>query len=80
MKCKACRKNNSIVIDNSAPLCGKCIARVGQCDVRPGTRVVCETTDECSGVVRRIVDDSLAVIDTRSGEVWIPLAELVAAS
>lgn len=75
-KCKACLKNNSIIIDDSAPLCGQCLNRAGR-GVNVGSRVVCEVDDSCSGSVRRIVD-SLAVIDTNAGrEAWVPVAELV---
>ena len=78
VRCKACNSRRQIVTDTEwTPLCQPCVNRIGL-TIRPGSRVVCQVTDDCSGVVQKIHDGSVAQIETNDGgEAWIPLASLV---
>jgi hypothetical protein len=73
--CLACGKRPADTLAEYPALCKPCINRSGQ-PVKAGDRVVCEVDEGCSGTVGRI-EDGLAVITTKKGEAWVPIAELI---
>jgi hypothetical protein len=79
-KCIACPRGRSISVDEPGvpQLCRSCWDRAGQ-RIRVGSRVVSTEDDASSGIVRKIVDGNIAVIDSDDrGEAWLPTVLLVA--
>ena len=79
-KCIACPRGHSISVDEPGipQLCRSCWDRTGQ-RIRVGSRVVSTEDDTSSGIVRKIEDGNIAVIDCDDGgEAWIPTVLLVA--
>lgn len=82
-QCIACGAADSISIDEDGvpPLCGLCWNRAGE-QIDPGAAVIC-TVDHpgCSGIVRSLVDDYLAIVETYDGrDAHVPFADLVPSS
>jgi hypothetical protein len=79
-KCIACPRGRSVSVDEPGvpPLCRSCWDRAGQ-RIRVGTRVVSTEDDTNVGVIRKIEDGNIAVIDCDDGdEAWIPTVLLIA--
>ncbi len=79
-KCIACPRGRSVSIDEPGvpQLCRSCWDRAGQ-RIRVGSRVVPTEDNTSVGIVRKIEDSNIAVVDCDDGgEAWIPTPLLVA--
>lgn len=76
--CLACGRRPADTLPEWPALCAPCIKRTGQ-HIKPGVRVICESSLGCSGTVDRLVDGGvLAVVRTGNNqETCVPVIELV---
>ena len=75
--CLGCKSDEVATVEEFPALCAPCMARIGD-GIEPGAQVICEVDDSCSGEVKFMADEELAVIETRDGcEAWVPVVELV---